>query len=100
MAEYTETQLVAKIQAIDTEIEKHLLSTATGGPAVRAPLDYKLGEKTIWIKSRIELLQKQREVYVKHLESIGAGVNEVATPPDYQMADTGEQLGDVVTGNE
>ena len=101
MAEdYTADELITRIKAIDTEIELHLMSTVSGGPAKRSPLDYRLGDKTVDITSRIKLLQSQRKVYTDELTMVAGGTSEKVTPSDYEMNDLGEQLGDVIKGNE
>jgi hypothetical protein len=98
--DYTQDELITKVKAIDDEIERLILSTATGGPAQRTPLDYWIGEKKVNISGRVRLLQAQRKVYEKQLERVGGGVSEKVTAADYDMNDLGEQLGDEITGNE
>ena len=98
--EYTEDQLLTFIQDIDTELRKLLLSSQSGGPSLRLPLDYSLGEKRFNLTSRVEALLKLRKTYVDYLMATGAGINEIPIPPDYDMTDLGEQLGDEITGNE
>ena len=98
--DYTSDELITRIKALDTEIEKLILSTATGGPAGRTPLDYWIGEKKVNISGRVRLLQAQRKVYEKQLQAVGGGTSEKVTVADYDMNDLGEQLGDEITGNE
>jgi hypothetical protein len=100
MAQYTEDELIAKIRAIDTEIERLLLSTAVGGPGGRTPLKYRIGSKEVDITSRVELLQKQRRLYEDMRSEIISSPVVVTTIPDYNMSRYGEQLGEYQDGDD
>lgn len=102
MAEiYTEAQVIAKIQAVDTEIERLLLSTASGGPAGRTPLKYRIGNKEFDLTSRVRMLMDLRKGYVDTLASLASqSVYEKFTIPDYEMSQFGESLGDKIDGDD
>lgn len=97
---YTESEVWTRIRAIDTELDKLLLSSTTGGPSLRTPLKYRLGEKDFDITSRVKALQEEKRLLIQQLKRSADGVGEDWTPVDNEIDDVGKQLGDVIDGSE
>lgn len=97
---YTTAEIWTRIRAIDTELDKLLLSSTSGGPALRTPLDYTLGEKKIDLSSRVKALQSEKQLLMSQLAASADAPVEKWTPVDYEVNAHGEQLGDEIDGSE
>lgn len=89
MPEYTQEELTVRIAAIDVRIESLL---------ARNILKYTIGEKTVDMTVTIEMLMKQRKVYVDAAGQISTGAVERASVYDYEVDRFGSQLGETISG--
>lgn len=71
MAELTSTELIAKINAIDTAIATVTEELATGvGPGGAGNLNYKMGNKEVDGTGRLKQLMESRKLYQDLLEKL------------------------------
>ena len=67
MAEITEAQLIAKINAIDAKIDT-IISALAGGTGAAQYTSYKIGNKSVSGNQQLKQLREIREMYQKQLE--------------------------------
>ena len=99
MAEYTEDEIVTRIKEIDTEIRLMLITGVSGGRGASPPT-YKIGDKSVDFTAKLTALQAQRKLYTEELGRVAGGTHEVWQPMDYEVDQTGHQLGDQLDGDE
>lgn len=70
MAELTESEIIAKIAAIDADIATITDELGSGGKAGAANLDYDMGNKSVDGTGRLTQLREARKVYQDLLQQL------------------------------